>query len=135
MTMLSCPLCGKQNALSSFNPAALPLDVLGVERQGLGRGKGFKVIGRPSLLADEELMDSIAARCHALITLIEGEDKTVSQDIERLSAVIDGYEEEHDACLTLIQEALPDEDNLEDAIQALMIKYDELLEELEDDDE
>ena len=135
--MLSCPMCGKQTSRRYFNPEDLATDILAVKRKSLGRGKGFAVTGRPSILDDKELVAKIAKRCHTLLELIEGKDsKGVSEELEELRSTIDEYEEERDLCLNLANEALPDEyeeyADLENAIQALATEFLEALEELED---
>lgn len=47
---MNCPLCGRSQALSRFNPEILDNDVYLVSFRGLGRGKGFIKSGEHSIL-------------------------------------------------------------------------------------
>ena len=50
MANLKCPLCGRSVNLATFNPSNYDLDFCCVEVKGLGRGKGFEVTSRYSIL-------------------------------------------------------------------------------------
>ena len=123
MSMLSCPLCGRQVSRRLFAPEDLEEDIQVVERVSLGRARGFKVVGRPSVLDDKVLMGRIAARCHVILKLL-GQDQDI--DEEKLQGLIDEYEEIWEDCLIRINSALPeyeDFDDLEDAVKTLVKEY------------
>ncbi len=42
MSHVNCPLCGRNQALSKFNPKALDDDIYVVSFRGLDRGRGFE---------------------------------------------------------------------------------------------
>jgi hypothetical protein len=50
LTQLVCPLCGRFVSLAHFDPSGFDSDIYAVEVQGLGRGRGVKVIGQHSIL-------------------------------------------------------------------------------------
>ena len=50
LSHVNCPLCGRSQALSRFNPEILDNDVYLVSFRGLGRGKGFIKSGEHSIL-------------------------------------------------------------------------------------
>ncbi len=54
MSLLLCPLCGKFTSWAKYDPSGFEMDVKVRELKGLGRGKGFKVLGEWSLLEDNE---------------------------------------------------------------------------------
>ena len=74
MSMLSCPLCGRLVSVRYFKPEDRVEDVQVVTRRSLGRGRGFQVTGRYSVLHDVTLMERIASRLHLLLDLIEGKE-------------------------------------------------------------
>jgi DNA repair exonuclease SbcCD ATPase subunit len=57
-----CPLCGLHHSIGKYEPDDLPLDILAIERVGLGRGRGTKIVGRHSLLWDDEVSQKIVDR-------------------------------------------------------------------------
>ncbi len=137
---LVCPLCGKLAHLSRFNPDKYSDDIRCVEMRSLGRAKGFEVTRRFSALGDEELMDLISRRCHAILTII-GEEDTESEDqlmdeILELQESVDEYEEEMDGLLAQVNDALSEVyeafSDLESAVGSLIIEYHEAVEEAED---
>lgn len=73
MSHISCPLCGINTPRTTFEKTLLSEldDIEAVSYSGLGRGRGFAVSGRESVLDDEELVDAVAARCRAILSLIE----------------------------------------------------------------
>jgi len=50
LTQLVCPLCGRFVSLAHFDPSGFASDIYAVEVQGLGRGRGVKVVGQHSIL-------------------------------------------------------------------------------------
>jgi len=132
---LVCPLCGKLAHLNSFTPDEYSDDIKCVEMRGLGRGKGFEVTRRFSALGDEELMDLISSRCHAILRMVgeevteksaataleeelgkwrkevlglrEVENQLRDENVE-LQEAVDEYEEEADGLLAQVNGVLRD---------------------------
>lgn len=155
---LVCPLCGKLAHLSCFTPDEYSDDIECVEMRSLGRARGFEVSARFSALGDEELMDMISSRCHAILTIVGAEvTKSSVAALEKelgdwrkealglrdkivdLQKSVDEYEEEMDGLLVQVNEVLSEvyEEEfiyLEDALRALIVEYHETVEESEDED-
>jgi len=72
MSQLACPLCGRYVSLKCFDPSNFESDIYAVNRTGLGRGKGFAVGPRFSVLGDITITAPIAERCRIILGLIEG---------------------------------------------------------------
>lgn len=70
MTQLACPLCGKNTSLNSYDPSQFDLDIYEVEMMGLGRGKGFRVVGKHSLLGEPETLAPLRERLLDLVELL-----------------------------------------------------------------
>jgi uncharacterized FlaG/YvyC family protein len=62
MSHLVCPLCGKNAPLSKFDPEYLDLDISLVSFRGLGRGRGFEVADRVSVLGDDDITPKVLNR-------------------------------------------------------------------------
>ncbi len=107
-----CPLCGKTNHISQYDPSDYELDVLGIQLKGLGRGKGFGIAYEGSLLeSDNPVVDDIAKRVKVLYTLFYEGD--ASEEL-----------------LDSINEALDTRyDNLLDAAVDLLSRLEDFLEE------
>lgn len=73
MSHLACPLCGKYAPLSTLNPSILDLDLKLVSFQGLGRGKGFKVSEKWSILGDDDVTPVISERIVNLCKMLVNE--------------------------------------------------------------
>ena len=73
MSHLVCPLCGKNAPLSTLNPSVLDLDLKVVSFQGLGRGKGFKVSEKWSILGDDDVTPVISERIVDLCKMLVNE--------------------------------------------------------------
>ncbi len=159
-----CPLCGKLAHLSCFTPDEYSDDIECVEMRSLGRAKGFEVSARFSALGDEELMDMISSRCRAILKIVGEEitDKSsvtklekelkkwqnealelrevegqLKDEIAELKESLDEYEEEEDALLVQVNDALSDVydegfSDLESAVESLIVDYHEAVEEAED---
>ncbi len=161
---LMCPLCGKLAHLNCFTPDEYSDDIECVEMRSLGRAKGFEVSARFSALGDEELMDMISSRCRAILKIV-GEEITdkpsvtklekelkkwqnealelrevegqLKDEIAELKESLDEYEEEEDALLVQVNDALSDVydegfSDLESAVESLIVDYHEAVEEAED---
>jgi hypothetical protein len=72
MSQVSCPLCGKYTPETSFLKPREIHDINGAYMRGLGRGRGFQVTDRYSLMNDKHLTSVIADRCHRTMKLIDG---------------------------------------------------------------
>ncbi len=161
---LMCPLCGKLAHLSCFTPDEYSEDIECVEMRSLGRARGFEVSARFSALGDEELMDMISSRCRAILKIVgeevtekssvavlkkklgewrnealglRGVESQLRDEIVELKESLDEYEEEEDALLAQVNEALSDVydegfSDLESAVEALIVDYHEAVEEAED---
>jgi hypothetical protein len=72
MSQFQCPLCGKYNSYARFDPNDFDDDIFGVDFEGLGRGKGFRVSARCSLLDDDHLRGLIVQRSRRILWFTEG---------------------------------------------------------------
>jgi molecular chaperone GrpE (heat shock protein) len=152
MSFLRCPLCGKLTSLRNFDPEDFEDDIICVEMQSLGRGKGFEVVGEYSLLEDEEIMGKISSRVSKLNTVLditdanelarledsieelEDENKHLQAEFENKQKIINSMKNDHEMILEKVSESLDHESEFSDyieAIEALLIDYEESLEELE----
>lgn len=64
-----CPLCGHLHSIRTYDPEDLPLDILAVQKVGLGQGKGTKVISRYSILGDDDVTPKVISRVLILCRL------------------------------------------------------------------
>ncbi len=149
--------------MNSFNPESYDDDIIVVEMQSLGRGRGFKVVGEYSALGDEVLTRRIADRMRLILKLIEGDTQSplmirntrLEDQVEELEddvkaflselkvakRRISAFEEDaaiYDDLLSLVNEALGDGydeefTDLGSAVEALIEEYDDLREEVEDE--
>ena len=150
--------------MNRFNPESYDDDIIVVEMQSLGRGRGFKVVGEYSALGDEVLTRRIANRMRLILKLIEGDTqsplmirnnrledqveeleddvKALRSELEAARGRISAFEEDAEIytdLLSLVNEALGDGfdevfTDLGSATEALLEAYDDLLEEVEDED-
>ena len=71
MSHVNCPLCGRNQALSKFNPESLDDDIYLVSFRGLGRGRGFEKTGETSTMAPgDPVTDQVKDRCLAIIDFL-----------------------------------------------------------------
>ncbi len=71
MSHVNCPLCGRNQALSKFNPKALDDDIYVVSFRGLGRGKGFEKTGETSTMTPgDPVTNQVKDRCLAIIDFL-----------------------------------------------------------------
>jgi uncharacterized coiled-coil DUF342 family protein len=129
--------------------------------QSQGRGRGLKVVDEYSALGDEFLMGSIGKRLDSLqdtraslfieeenrfkdsVEGLEDEATTLRKELREARGRIKELEEKtyldeaNDELLSLVNEVLCDPDDefsdLDSAVRALVDKYDDLLEESEDE--
>jgi signal transduction histidine kinase len=62
MSMLMCPLCGKSTSVGRFDPSAFDDDIYVQTVRGLGRGRGFEVVSKSSILEDDAVIPLITDR-------------------------------------------------------------------------
>lgn len=74
LSMIVCPLCGKQTSLKHFNPSDYDLDIYVQEVRGLGRGRGFETGPRESILGDDHVTPLIKDRLLELSRLLLKEE-------------------------------------------------------------
>ncbi len=72
----------------NFNPHKLDLDVYVQDVQGLGRGKGFKVIGRRSELHTQSVIVPIKGRLLNLLSMLYKERLLSMQEVARRFGLI-----------------------------------------------
>jgi hypothetical protein len=94
MSQLACPLCGRFVSLNGFDPSNFESDIYAVNRTGLGRGKGFSVGPRFSVLGDLTITGPIASRCRKILGLIEGRQIPSSKDVSVLTMEIEKWKGE-----------------------------------------
>ena len=88
--------------MNSFHPEHFEDDIIVVEMQSQGRGRGFKVVNEYSALGDEFLMGRIGKRLDSLQGLINGESSSLF--IEEENRLKDSVEELEDETTTLRKE-------------------------------
>lgn len=117
MSFLVCPLCGKSTLLRSFANVELEGDILVQMFRGLGRGRGFEVASRESILTENETTRIIADRAMDILLLLMEHDILDSETvISRLDVTpeddgddeFDDDETLHDA-VDVIEAVLPED--------------------------
>ncbi len=65
-------MCGKTTSIRNFDPESFEDDIYLVRFRGLGRGKGFEIAAKESLLdgLEPELLNQISARVAILYDLL-----------------------------------------------------------------
>ncbi len=94
LSQLACPLCGRFVSLNGFDPSDFESDIYAVNRTGLGRGRGFDVGPRFSVLGDVTITGPIASRCRIILGLIEGRETPSSVDVSVLTLEIEKWKGE-----------------------------------------
>ena len=111
--------------MNSFNPESYDDDIIVVEMQSLGRGRGFKVVGEYSALGDEVLTGRIAKRMNGLLHLIEGDSPNPLQ-VKNVQ-LEDQVEELEDDVKTLLSELKVAKKRIRELEEGGTERYDELL--------
>ena len=72
MSLWQCPICGKRNSIKLYDPTDFDNDIFLIKVRGLGRGKGFEITKKYSLLKGEnpELLELISDRVAVLYDLL-----------------------------------------------------------------
>jgi len=91
MSQLVCPLCGRFVGVKHFDPRFFEHDIYAVEVRGLGRGRGFEVVGRYSVLDDLSITGLIADRCHRILNMIEGDGGLPAGEANALRATLETW--------------------------------------------
>ena len=89
ISQFTCPLCGLHHSMRNYNPEDLPLDILGVIKVGLGRGKGTRVVDRYSLLWDDDVSPKIVKRVLALCRFFVNQNRITLSDLKRSLGMVD----------------------------------------------
>ncbi len=112
MSQVKCPLCGKFNSIALYDPSNFDDDILVVKFRGLGRGKGFEIAEKYSLLdgSDPALLNLISDRV-AVVHDFLFEDRSEERDdlIDDINAALDIYDvfdNLHDAADALLDQFL-----------------------------
>ena len=90
MSHIICPLCGKSSSLRRFNPENFEDDIYVQRVRGLGRGKGFAVVSRESLLGDGGnggLILKIKRRILNLVSLLRRHRLISAKELEGLGLI------------------------------------------------
>ena len=111
--------------MNSFNPESYDDDIIVVEMQSLGRGRGFKVVGEYSALGDEVLTRRIADRMRLILKLIEGD--TQSPLMIRNTRLEDQVEELEDDVKAFLSELKVAKRRIRELEEGDTERYDELL--------
>lgn len=87
MSQFLCPLCGRHVSLAKYDPSDYEVDIIAVEKRGLGRGKGFEEVSRYSMLeSDDVAMTLLKERVAVLYKLLHEEESNAwAVDIESLT--------------------------------------------------
>jgi len=79
-----CPLCGRSVPIDGFDPSEFVDDVFAQAFSGKGRGKGFRVADKFSVLGEEgyyDLLKSMADRALRLVRLFKRFDYLTEEEI------------------------------------------------------
>ena len=130
MSFVVCPLCGRMVSLRTFNPQSLDLNVYVQDVKGLGRGRGFKVVGRGSALDRPSVTGPIKGRLLDLSLMLYNEGLLSKEEVaERFGLVLpenyETLEDERDALQADLEET---EGRLKDA-EGKLVKVKHELEE------
>ncbi len=72
MSHVICPLCGRSVAADHYDPSEFDDDIMGQRFAGKGRGKGFEVSEKFSVLGDdgyEDLLRRMASRALRIVKM------------------------------------------------------------------
>ena len=90
--------------MNSFNPESYDDDIIVVDMQSLGRGRGFEKTGEYSAFGDEVLMGRISKRLKRLLQVIDG-DSLDSVERVLLEDQVEELEDETQAIKTELERA------------------------------
>jgi hypothetical protein len=129
MSQLQCPSCGKYTPISNFDPSNFDDDIYAATFTGLGRGRGFAITSKYSVLDDSVITGLIADRCHRILGLISGESSLPVEEGNALRATLESWiiyarklEEENKQLQVEVLETDDDYESDEDSSQRLLRK-------------
>ncbi len=94
-----CPLCGKSNSTSKYDPSDFENDIIGINKIGLGYGLGFGVNAEGSILESEDpVMVRLTDRVAVLYDLLYDDDESDESE-EALDESNEKYETKHETLL------------------------------------
>jgi len=91
MSQLQCPICGKYTPISNFDPSNFDDDIYAATFTGLGRGRGFAITSKYSVLDDPTITGLIADRCHRIQGLISGGSALPVEEGNALRATLESW--------------------------------------------
>ncbi len=91
MSQLACPLCGRYVSLNIFDPSNFEDDIYAAQLTGLGRGRGFEVTDKSSVLHDPMVTGLIADRCFRILGLIYGDSVLPVEEGKALRATLESW--------------------------------------------
>jgi len=105
-----CPLCGKIVSVSRYDPSNFEDDILLVQVRGLGRGKGFELAEKYSLLDGDnpELLDLISNRVAVIYDMLYEDVEDDEAEEEYPVDLEDDDEEEEDEDINDLDEDIID---------------------------
>lgn len=132
MSFLVCPLCGKSSSMRKFNPEDYDLDIYAQDMVGLGKGKGFAVTGKYSILdGNSHVIQMIKDRVlDILLLLYESDIVTQEEIINRFN--IKSVSDEHRASKALLEEKTKRINFLSGELSSARADLEELKQRLED---
>jgi hypothetical protein len=89
ISQFMCPLCGLHHSIKKYDPENLPLDIDGVLKVGLGRGKGTKVVDRFSLLWDDDVSPKVVKRVLTLCRFFLDQNRITQSELKRSMGIVD----------------------------------------------
>ncbi len=116
---MKCALCGKVNPITRYDPSNFDNDILVVKFRGLGRGKGFEIAEKYSLLdgSDPALLALIRNRVAVIHDfLFENRSEERDDIIDDINAALDvdeGFDSLHDAADALLAKFLESDEEEE----------------------
>jgi len=127
--------------MNCFNPEEYDNDIIVVEMQSLGRGRGFEKTGEYSALDDEDLTGRISERLRKLLLVMNGDSgnrDTVDGTI--LEDQVEEFEDEKQALKTELDlarrkiEELDKANEESESLEELLFKINEVLGDTYDED-
>jgi hypothetical protein len=86
-----CPLCGRHVPENVFDPSNFEDDIYAVDVTGLGRGYGFAVTEKYSILDDYAVTGLIGDRCHRILGMIGEETSLPPEEGDALRATLEQW--------------------------------------------
>lgn len=132
MSMLICPLCGKQSSLRLFDPSDFDDDIIAIEKRGLGRGKGFVEVSRFSMMGTRHpVLSLIKDRVLTMAKLLDIRDE-FREDTHRDELGVEALkvqlelQSRHNMLLTSFNDRTRELNGLNNEIEALKVMVEEL---------